>query len=106
MINSPRLDTISSSVLLENIKIFHDKDNKDDFGRLLLHRSCMATNVNIDEIKHLLNTHPEDLKVKDRDGRLPLHLALLSTLALQNFSVLALEKCAIGMIFDMIFSSN
>jgi sugar lactone lactonase YvrE len=50
----------------------------DKYGRLPLHRACMATNVNIDEIKHLLNTYPEAIKVTDQDGRLPLHLACLN----------------------------
>ena len=49
----------------------------NDFGMLPLHCLC-ASSFNVEALKLVLNAFPEGVMIKDRQGRLPLHLAVLA----------------------------
>ncbi len=60
----------------------------NDFGLLPLHCLC-ASSFNVEALKLLIHAFPEGVMIKDRQGRLPLHLAVLAvgkshTIAIHN----------------------
>ena len=50
-------------------------DEEDEYGRTILHFACLHK-VGVKAINVLINAHPKMLIERDREGRLPLHIAI------------------------------
>jgi len=46
------------------------------FGMIPLHKACMHTDTDIDELQMLLDNYPDGLMQQNVDGKVPLHLAV------------------------------